>query len=82
MGTHDSQMPEGWHQIKSVLLKEIRVASTFQHCKDAADALFHTRLIGERISEEMRTIHPNENTVRRTPDSEEDREGGEDGSGD
>lgn len=49
---HDNEMPDGWHTIKSVLLKEIRSAATFHLCSEAASALFHARLIGESIARE------------------------------
>lgn len=49
---HDDHMPQGWHLIKSVLLKELKTASSFHLCHEAAQALFHARLIGESISRE------------------------------
>jgi len=49
---HDDAMPQGWHTIKSVLLKEIRTAANFHLCAQGADALFHARLIGESIARE------------------------------
>lgn len=49
---HDSQMPDGWHTIKSVLLNELRTAANFHLCCRAAGALFHARLIGEGIARE------------------------------
>lgn len=52
MRAHDSQMPKGWHAIKSVLLTEIRTAANFHLCIAAADALFQARLIGEGIKDE------------------------------
>ena len=52
--THDREMPEGWHIIKSVLIDEIRTASNFDLCHRAADALFHARFIGERVAKESR----------------------------
>ena len=55
MDIHDKQMPHGWHTIKSVLLTELRTAGNFHLCKQAADALFHARLIGEGIAKEMGT---------------------------
>ena len=50
--TNDNHMPSGWHTIKSVLLKEIRMAGNFHLCISAADALFHARLLGESIARE------------------------------
>lgn len=52
---HDNKMPQGWHTIKSVLLKEIKTAANFHLCMEAADALFHARLIGEGIAREFGT---------------------------
>lgn len=52
--THDSHMPQGWHTIKSVLLREFRTARNFHLCVEAADALFHARLIGEQIAREAK----------------------------
>ena len=53
MSVHDKQMPKGWHQIKCVLLKELRTAANFHLCCEVAGALFHARLIGESIAKEM-----------------------------
>ena len=53
---HDNDMPSGWHTIKSVLLDEMCTAATFHHISKAADALFHARLIGERIAKEPRRL--------------------------
>ena len=53
---NDEQMPKGWHTIKSVLLTELKTASNLHLCCEAAEALFHARLIGESISKEKDKI--------------------------
>jgi hypothetical protein len=63
MSEHDKQMPQGWHTIKSVLLKEMATAANFHLCIECADALFHARLIGESIANEFGTILQNGSTV-------------------
>lgn len=55
MSFHDDYMPKGWHTIKSVLLKEMRTAANFHLCCQCASALFHARLIGEKIAKEPGT---------------------------
>ena len=57
MRTHDNEMPEGWHTVKSVLLNEICTAATFHLCTQAADALFHARLIGESCARTTRRMY-------------------------
>ena len=51
---HDSEMPEGWHKVKNVLLTEMRSAAIFRQITEAADALSHARLVGERIARDVR----------------------------
>ena len=58
MSTHDEDMPEGWHTIKLVLLTEISTASNFHMCDRAACALFHARLVGERIARKCNYSEP------------------------
>ena len=53
---NDTDMPEGWRTIKSVLLEEMCDASNFHHIRKAADALFHARLLGEGIEKELRQL--------------------------
>lgn len=50
---HDSKMPKEWHTIKSVLVKEMCYADTFQHAIQCADALFHCRLMGESVARDV-----------------------------
>ncbi len=71
---HDSSMPVGWHQIKSVLLIEICTASNFHLCERAASALFHARLIGEGITGEIREESGGEarSVVEERPDTEDE----------
>ena len=60
-GQHDSFMPQGWHTIKSVLLTEMKCAANFHHCCEAADALFHARLLGGQVAREnARFVSENE----------------------
>lgn len=51
---NDNEMPTGWHQIKSHLLNEMCLAANFHHCKRIASALFHARLLGEKVAKENR----------------------------
>jgi len=47
---HDNFMPKEWHIIKSVLLTEMQTAANFHLCVECANALFHARLIGQKIA--------------------------------
>ncbi len=50
----DVDMPEGWHQLKSMLLHELKLAANFHHCCEIASGLMHARLLGERVAREGR----------------------------
>jgi len=54
---NDRDMPQGWHQIKSILVKEIKTASNFHLCIEYSDALFHARLLGEKVARDTKTQH-------------------------
>jgi hypothetical protein len=60
---NDSMMPAGWHTIKSTLLVEMQTATNFHHCVEVANSLFHARLIGQGIAEEVGTKLQNNSTV-------------------
>ena len=54
--TQDKNMPQGWSHIKSGLLREMQLASTFHDCCEIERAMMHARLIGEAIAKEARMI--------------------------
>jgi hypothetical protein len=53
MSTTDSKMPQDWHFIKSVLLKEIFTSDTYDHICKCCLALSHARRMAESIGNDQ-----------------------------